>query len=354
MDNVTFDVVVIGAGNAALCAALAAHEHGASVLMLERAPRKLRGGNSAFSGAGMRFVYHGVEDITSIVRDLTPEELATSDFGTYAAEDYLDDLGKTSQYRTDPDLAEALERESTATVRWLHESVGVRFIAKYGDAAFNHEGRWQFFAGFVIRVNGAGRGLVEAQFKAAEKRGIPIRYGVRAIELLQGRSGIDGVRVVADRMHHEIRARAVVHACGGFEANREWRTRYLGPGWDLAKVRGTRYNTGDGIRMALEIGAQPHGNWSCAHASQWDLNAPDYGDLDVGDAFSKHSYPLSIMLNTDGLRFLDEEERKPTTIRTRSTAALFWSSLHKPHGRSSTQRCSTGCAARTGSGKCPR
>ena len=93
---------------------------------------------------------------------------------------------------------------------------------------------------------------------------------------------------------------------GGFQANAEWRTRYLGPGWDLAKVRGTRFNTGDGIRMALEIGAMPYGNWSGAHAVAWDYNAPEFGDLAVGDAFQKHSYPFGIVINNDGRRFVDE------------------------------------------------
>jgi tricarballylate dehydrogenase len=84
------------------------------------------------------------------------------------------------------------------------------------------------------------------------------------------------------------------------------RARYLGPGWDLAKVRGTRFNTGDGIRMALEIGAMPYGNWSGCHAVGWDRNAPEYGDLSVGDAFQKHSYPWGIMVNARGRRFVDE------------------------------------------------
>ncbi len=308
MNPTVYDVVVVGAGNAALCAALTAKQHGANVLMIERAPLELRGGNSAFSGAGMRFVYSGVEDIKSVVRDLTEEELATSDFGSYSAEEYLDALATTSQYRTDPDLAEVLVRRSTETVQWLREFVGARFIAKYGDASLKHEGRWKFFGGSVVRVNGAGAGLVEAEFKAVEKHGIPVRYATRAIQLLQGNTGIEGVRVIKNRETEDIRARAVVLACGGFEANREWRTRYLGAGWDLAKVRGTRYNTGDGISMALDSGAQPCGNWSGAHASQWDLNAPDFGDIRIGDAFSKHSYPLCIMINNDGMRFLDEGE----------------------------------------------
>ena len=103
-----------------------------------------------------------------------------------------------------------------------------------------------------------------------------------------------------------IAAKAVVLAAGGFEANAEWRTRYLGPGWDLAKVRGTRFNTGDGIRMALEIGAMPYGNWSGCHAVGWDRNAPEFGDLSVGDGFQKHSYPFGIMVNGRGRRFVDE------------------------------------------------
>ena len=98
----------------------------------------------------------------------------------------------------------------------------------------------------------------------------------------------------------------MVLACGGFEANAEWRTRYLGPGWELAKVRGTRFNTGDGIRMALDIGAMPYGNWSGCHAVGWDRNAPEFGDLAVGDDFQKHCYPFGIMVNANGERFVDE------------------------------------------------
>lgn len=104
----------------------------------------------------------------------------------------------------------------------------------------------------------------------------------------------------------QVRARSVILAAGGFEANGEWRARYLGPGWELAKVRGTRFNTGDGIRMALDIGAMPTGNWSGCHSVGWDRHAPEFGDLAVGDNFQKHSYPFGIMLNANGERFVDE------------------------------------------------
>jgi tricarballylate dehydrogenase len=98
----------------------------------------------------------------------------------------------------------------------------------------------------------------------------------------------------------------VVLASGGFEANREWRTRYLGPGWDLAKVRGTRYNTGDGIQMALAAGAQSYGQWSGCHSVAWERNASEFGDVDGHHAGYRHSYPFGIMVNGDGRRFLDE------------------------------------------------
>ena len=104
----------------------------------------------------------------------------------------------------------------------------------------------------------------------------------------------------------DLRSKAVILACGGFEANAEMRARYLGPNWDLVKVRGTKYNTGQGLRMALDIGAAPAVHWSGCHAVQWDLNAPPVGDLDVGDRFQKHGYPFGIVVNAYGKRFIDE------------------------------------------------
>jgi tricarballylate dehydrogenase len=136
--------------------------------------------------------------------------------------------------------------------------------------------------------------------------GVPIRYETRARTLLREGAAIAGVEAVSSGRAHPIRARAVVLASGGFEANAEWRARLLGPGWDLAKVRGTRFNTGDGIRMALDAGAMSFGHWSGCHSVGWDRNAPPFGDLAVGDNFQKHSYPLGIMLNARGERFVDE------------------------------------------------
>jgi tricarballylate dehydrogenase len=301
-----YDVVVIGGGNAALCAALAAVESGATVALLERAPEQKRGGNSKFTGGGFRMVHHGAADIKRIVPDLGEADISRTDFGEYSAEQYLDDLGRITQYYIDPDLAETLVQNSTDTVQWLMGR-GVKFLPNYGRQAYNHEGRFKFFGGVVIYANGGGAGLVESEYKAAGKQGVTVRYGARAMGLIRGSKGIEGVRVLIDNVEQVIGARSVVLACGGFEANREWRTRYLGPGWDMAKVRGTRYNTGDGISMALNIGAQSYGQWSGCHAVAWERYANDYGDVDgQHSAGYRHSYPFGIMVNADGQRFVDE------------------------------------------------
>ena len=140
----------------------------------------------------------------------------------------------------------------------------------------------------------------------AAQSGIEIRYGARVRALVSDGYKVTGVRVQTDGALHNIAAKSVVIAAGGFEANAEWRTRYLGPGWEMAKVRGSAFNTGDGIRMAMEVGASSYGNWSGCHAVGWDFNAPEFGDLSVGDNFQKHSYPFGIMVNASGKRFVDE------------------------------------------------
>jgi len=304
MKSNPYDVLIVGGGNAALCAALSAREQGARVVVLERAPQQERGGNSTFTGGGMRFVYHSPEEIYKIA-DLTPEEIANTDFGTYTENRFFDDLYRVTQYRTNPDLAEVLIKGSNAAVYWLRGQ-GVHFVPGYGRHAARVNGKFKFSAGVTVGAAGEGRGLVDTLYAAAARAGIDVYYNANVKSLLYDDHGVQGVDARINGKSAAIRSIAVILACGGFEANAEWRTRYLGFGWDLAKVRGSRFNTGDGIRMAIEIGAQPYGNWSGAHAAAWDLNAPAYGDINVGDGYGKQRYPYGIMINTDGKRFLDE------------------------------------------------
>jgi tricarballylate dehydrogenase len=301
-------VVVVGGGNAGLCAAIAAREAGAEVHLVERAPQDARGGNSAFTAGLMRTVYNGMEDIEALI-DLTEDDRAHAEFGSYTAGDFFDTLARVTEYRCDPDLAETLVRNSTDTLKWMR-SHGVRFAPSYGRQAFKHGDKFTFWGGAIIEVVGGGPGLVDALFKEAEKMGVVVHYDTRALGLLTDDEetgfAIRGVRCNSGGERLELEADSVILAAGGFQSDAEWRARYLGPGWDLAKVRGTRFNTGDGISMALDAGASPAGNWSGCHAVAWDRNAPEFGDLTVGDGYQKHSYPFSIVVNADGRRFLDE------------------------------------------------
>ena len=297
--------VVVGAGNAALCAAISAAEQGASVTVLERAPVALSGGNSRFTAGAMRVVYDGADDLRALIPDLGAGELERTDFGAYPRDAFYDDLGRVTQYRTDPELAGTLIDNSYATLRWMR-GLGVRFLPLYGRQSYKVDGRVRFWGGLTVEAWGGGPGLVESLTNIARKHGVEIRYDSRAVGLTTEGGRISGVRIRSGLQEHELPADAVVLACGGFESSATWRARYLGAGWDLAKVRGTRFNTGDGIQMALDIGAAPRGHFSGCHAVAWDLNAPEYGELGVGDGFQKHSYPLGLLVNLDGARFVDE------------------------------------------------
>ena len=299
------DVLVIGAGNAAANAALAAVEAGASVAMVETAPLQARAGNSAFTGGAFRFVYDGIEDLLRLDPSIADLDVASIDFGTYTTEQYFDDMGRLTEYRCDPDLTEVLIGGSYQSALWLKRH-GVRFQPALGRQAFKVGGKFKFWGGLACHIHGGGLHLVAALHAAVEAAKIPVLYDTTAYALLTDDGQVRGVKVRRDGRSFDLRAGAVVLACGGFESNAEMRARYLGPNWDLAKVRGTRFNNGYGHRMAMDIGAAVAGHWSGAHAVQWDMNAPPYGDIAVGDRFQKHNYPFGVVLNARGQRFLDE------------------------------------------------
>jgi len=300
-----FDVIVVGKGNAALCAALAAREKtGVNVAMLEAAPVDESGGNSRFAGGMMRFAYDSVDDL-KLLMDLSDEEVKNTDWDTNTTEQFYDDLYQVTAFRTDPQLSEIMITKSLEAMIWLRQQ-GVRFVPNYRAASAVVEGRRVFFGRMPVEVAGGGPGLVQYLDDAAIKKGVEIFYETRAVSLIYDGERVRGVNAKRGGKPVEFRAPAVILASGGFEANPEWRARYLGPGWELAKVRGTRFNMGEGLKMALDIGACPYGNWSGRHATSWERYAPEFGDLTLDHACHRHSYPLSLMINAQGKRFVDE------------------------------------------------
>ena len=234
--NVQHDVVVVGAGNAALCAAIAARERGANVLVLEKAPEHFRGGNTYFTGGIIRCAYTGLEDIKALVPDMSPEEEASVDVGRYTEDDFYADLMRVTGGLSNPDLAQLLVSRSHPTLVWLQKK-GVRFVLSFGRQAFKVDDKYRFWGGLVVESVGAGKGLSDQQFQVAERSEIEVRYQTKGVSLVQDDMGkVSGVRVLGPGGFEDIPAKAVVLASGGFEANAEMRARYLGPGWELAKV----------------------------------------------------------------------------------------------------------------------
>jgi len=303
----SYDVVVVGGGNAALCAALAAHEGGAKVLVLEKAPEDERGGNSLFTAGGFRFPHNGLDDLRKdVLVDLTDGEAAAIEVPPYTTEMFGDDIVKVTEGLSDETLSGLLVGRGRETIVWMRQQ-GIRWILMFNRQSYKVGNVHRFWGGLNIEAVGGGAGLVQALFDRCAKVGIPVSYGTAAKKLLLDQKGrITGLTVRDGDGFRDIQAKSVILASGGFEANPEWRTRYLGKDWELAKVRGTRHNTGDGIRMALDIGAQPFGHYSSCHAVQWDMSAPEFGDRVVLDHFQKHSYPLGIIVNVNGKRFVDE------------------------------------------------
>ncbi|MGO4421601.1 FAD-dependent oxidoreductase, partial [Streptomyces sp. MCAF7] len=303
-----WDIIVVGGGNAGLCAAHSARQEGARVLVLEKAPRRWAGGNTYFTAGAMRTSHGGPADLEDLLAPLEPsaqDRLPLTDLAPYTDADFLDDMVRVTRGRTDTDLARILVGESRATMDWLRD-LGLRFELMYHRQAYEVDGRHRFWGGLAVGVaGGGGKGMIEQHLAAAERTGVHVRFDAPVIRLATASDGtVNGVVLAGGEV---LESRAVVLAAGGFEADPQMRAAHLGPGWDLALVRGTPYNTGADIRMALDAGAQAYGHWSGGHAVAWDAGARPTGDRELTNQLTRGGYPFGIVVNTDGRRFVDED-----------------------------------------------
>ena len=325
-----YDVIVVGAGNAALAAAVSAREQGARrVLVLEKAPEELRGGNTHYSGGLFRFAFDRAEDLLGLAPDAerqVPGFVASVE--PYPRDRFRADLMRVTEGRTDPELSALLIDRSFDTVTWLVKQ-GIVMEAALSLSGVKVDGKVRWSPGAILRARHEGVGLSKMWFDIAAARDVEVRYGTAALRLVQdGRGRVTGVAVRDADGLWEVSARAVVLGCGGFEANPQWRAQYLGRPWDHAKVRGTRYNTGDGLRMAIDISALPYGQWTGCHSTPIDADAPPYGDRKLTDKSNRLSYPYSVLVNTTGRRFFDEGE----SFQFYTYAKLGGIILGQPHG----------------------
>ena len=191
----TYDVVVVGGGNAAMCAALSARERGARVLVLEKAPEAWRGGNGFFTAGGFRFAFKSFDELCELVADLSDEEKASMEVDPYTEEHFYDDLMRVTEDLADPDLAMQLVRESQATVRWMRDR-GIRWIPMFGRQAYKVDGRFRFWGGLVLEAVGGGPGLIDMEYQAAAKAGIDVRFEAKVTALpVDERGAVTGVVV---------------------------------------------------------------------------------------------------------------------------------------------------------------
>lgn len=318
-----YDVLIVGAGNAACSAALAALEKNARVGMLEKASKSNRGGNSALTGH-MRFVFNGFDDVRPLVRNMPDDELhALLERLPHRTEaEHWDEIMRVTNNQSDQEMLQVHVTESLKTVHWL--------------ASKGHD--WVPAGGFkmpsdnILLMNGGGYGLQQRNFTLLERAGAVFHYQTAATELIQDQRGqVTGVRALTPAGFVTFTAKSVVLACGSFESNPEMRARYLGPGWDMIRLRGVPFNTGDGLRMAMNIGAMPHGSWSTCHASPQDFNLPPFKipvAYSTKASYARYMYPYSIMVNSNGERFVDEA----SDLRGRTYAAMGRAILVQPGG----------------------
>jgi tricarballylate dehydrogenase len=301
-------IIIVGSGNAALCAGIAALEKGVNVTILEKANQKEWGGNSRYTAGAMRFAYDSFADLEPLLLNPDDERIPNSDFGSYTKAKFLSDLEFFNEEQPITEHQKYLVEQSLPTLQWLGGH-NVKFAPIYSRQTFQKDGKYIFWGGLTLEAEGEGDGLVHAELAEFLRLGGKIKYNCAVESLITEAGKITGL-TYKNRTVKTLKADSVVLACGGFEANKELRIKYLGDNFGKARVRGTRHNMGKGIEMATAVGAALNGFFGGCHATPMDYNMPEYGNLKIPFIERKHyrkiSYLFGVMLNENGERFVDE------------------------------------------------
>lgn len=303
------DVLVVGSGNAGFSAAVSAAQSGArSVLVIDKCPEAWVGGNSYFTAGAYRIAHTGLADLLPLVNNVSEEESRKIELAPYSETDFRKDLDRICMGRSDQGLADVLVNDSNSAIKWLADN-GIRFQLSFNRQAYEVDGKIKFWGGLSLKTQDGGKGMVADHIAAAKRHSILTSWSTTLVALQYNQiSCKTDVTVIQDGTQKVVKACAVVLAAGGFEANPRMRSQFLGPGWDMAMVRGTPFNTGECIDIAIrDVHAQPVGNWSGCHSVAWDANADaNTGNREASNEYTKSGYPLGLMLNIDGHRFVDE------------------------------------------------
>ena len=240
-----YDCIVLGTGNAGLCSAIAAVESGcdpARVLVIDKAPVEWAGGNGFFTAGAFRTVHAGLKDLLPVVQRVEKNEsrLNTIDIDPYTRDQFIEDILRLGDGKPSRTLVDAIVGDSREVITWLAESVEVKFVLSTHRQAYEVGGRIKFWGGLALAVQGGGKGLIEDLMNKAKTLGIQFKWGTTVIGLVaEHGERVRGVNVLSlqhGKKPEILRARAVILACGGFEANRDMRVEYLGPDWAQARV----------------------------------------------------------------------------------------------------------------------
>lgn len=304
------DVLVAGSGNAGFSAAVAAKQAGAEhVVLIDKCPEDWAGGNSYFTAGAYRTAHGGVSDLLPLVNNVDDETAQKIDMEPYTITDFSNDMKRICSGRSHPVLSRILVEDSLSAVRWLKDN-GIRFQLSFNRQAYEMDGRLKFWGGLALKTEDGGKGLIDDHKASARRHGVEVLYSTPLMSLITDpkTGAVTSVMIQYERELRTIQTGAVILAAGGFESNPRLRSQFLGPGWDLAKVRGTPHNTGDCLETAIrDVSAAQVGNWSGCHSVAWDKNAPnDTGDREASNEFTKSGYPLGLMFNIHGQRFVDE------------------------------------------------